>query len=467
MEKLRLKKMNVGVYIATFMVIASALMLAVMIGLAEFGLLQLRTVKLIVATETLSKVYDGEPLVGENYEIIHGRLTPGHSIKVLSKSSQTEIGECVNHLEFIIRDTSGSDVTDQYDIEQRSGTLKVALREIDIRLASVSKIYDGTPLSSAEYKITSPQGLPEGHSVYVYAAPEITDVGMVKNNGSVKILDENWIDVTSRYSLNVEEGTLEIKPRPITISTDSASKIYDGLALSDDGWHVSAGGLSEGHQLNVNCISELTEVGESKNDAIIAIYDELGADMTSQYQVTLDAGTLRVNAQNLYITTGSSKKVFDGVPLRDDTWQITSGNLNPGETIEMIGCSELNDVGTIQNLLKFVIRNAEGKDITDRYAITQIPGNLTVQPRKISIMTASAKKKYDGRPLYSNQYTLISGSLPSGHSLSVVGTRRTNIGISDNMPVSFAVYHTQNGVQNDVTDCYQITFSYGTLTVEP
>ena len=91
MKKLQVKKVSVGVYIASFMVIASAVTIAIMIFLAELGFLNLRKIHLIVQTETLSKVYDGEALVGENYEIIYGKLAIGHSIEILSKSEQTEI----------------------------------------------------------------------------------------------------------------------------------------------------------------------------------------------------------------------------------------------------------------------------------------------------------------------------------------------------------------------------------------
>ena len=78
-----------------------------------------------------------------------------------------------------------------------------------------------------------------------------------------------------------------------------------------------------------------------------------------------------------------------------------------------------------------------------------------------------AQKKYDGTALYSDTFKLISGSLCSGHTLSVVGARRVAVGISENVPISYAIYQEKNGVRSDVTDCYQITFSYGTLTVKP
>ena len=459
-KKLRVKKLDAGVYIASFMVIAATLLLSVMIGMIEIGFIHPRKVTLIVQTETLSKVFDGQPLVGENYEIIYGKLSRGHSIKVLSRSSQTEIGECINHIEFMIRDTSGSDVTELYNIEQRSGELTVA-----VRLASNRKIYDGTPLSDSSYKLISPYGFAPGHEAHVYSNPEITSVGTIPNNGTVKILDEAGNDVTYQYDLTVEEGTLEILPRPMTLVTDSASKIYDGLPLAKEGWYLSVGTLLDGHVINAHCTAQLTEVGEIPNAAEVAVYDSLGADMTAQYDITVQAGKLKVAAQSLYITTGSVQKIYDGTALTNSNWQITSGALNSGETIEVAGITELSEVGTVPNEMTFVIRDAAGNDITNRYQIRLIPGDLTIEPRRISIQTGSAQKKYDGKPLSTDQWTLISGSFCAGETLTVVGSRRTMVGMTENTLISYAVYQTKNGVKTDVTDCYQITYSYGTLTV--
>ena len=466
MKKLRLKKMNAGVYIAAFMVIAASILLTVMIGMIEVGFLHPRKTKLIIQTETLMKVYDGTPLVGEKYEIIYGRLSRGHSVRVLSQSSQTEIGESVNHIELMIRDTSGSDVTELYDIEQRSGKLTVTMRAVSVRLGSAKKTYDGTPLSNPTWELSGPNGFAEGHNLYMYSNPEITDVGKIANDASVKVLDEAGNDVTQQYSLIVEPGTLEIAPRAITITTESASKLYDGMPLAEDDWRLSAGTVASNHELRVHCVEQLTEVGTLDNNADVFVYDTAGVDVSSQYQITVRPGKLSVSPRSLYITTGSAKRSYDGTPLVNDTWTITSGALNSGETISLVGVTEVTEIGKTPNQLTFVIRDASGRDITDRYDIRFTYGTLTVDPRKITIMTGSAQKTYDGLPLTSDAWTLINGSLCTGHTLSIVGSSRTLKGMSENSLISYAIYQDVNGVKVDVTDCYQLTYSCGTLTVK-
>jgi hypothetical protein len=178
-------------------------------------------------------------------------------------------------------------------------------------------------------------------------------------------------------------------------------------------------------------------------------------------------GQLTVTKQSLYITTSSAEKIYDGTALKSEGWELTSGELAPGDKIEVAGCTEIYDVGSMRNSLTFVIRDALGKDVTSRYEINQTMGSLTLKPRKISISTGSAQKKYDGTALYSDQWKLISGSLCAGHTLTVTGVRRTEVGTSENVLISYAIYYDVNGSRTDVTDCYQITFSYGKITVKP
>ncbi len=466
-KKLQVKKMNWGVYVAACVLIASSLMIALIIGLAEFGFVNIRAIDLIIETESAAKIYDGKPLIGGAYKLVHGNLEPGHTLKVTSQSSQTEVGNSLNVMKFVIYDSSGSDVTDQYNIKQQYGTLTVSLREVSLRTHSAAKVYDGSPLSDPEIDVIGARKLALNHTAYIVSPLEITDVGEIANNGKIKVFDENGLDVTSQYVLNVEEGTLRVDPKQITIKTGAASKVYDGTPLVNGNWEIISGSLLPGHKIEAHCIGSITEAGEAENEASVNIFDSYGIDVTKQYRINMNLGKLTVTRRNLYITTSSSEKIYDGTALKSEAWEITSGTLEPGDKIEVVGCTEIYEVGAIRNGLTFVVRDALGRDVTSRYEINQSMGWLTLKPRKISISTGSAQKKYDGTPLYSDQWKLISGSLCADHSLTVTGVRRTAIGTSENVLISYAIYQDRNGVRTDVTDCYQITFSYGKITVKP
>lgn len=467
MKKLTIKNTKPGLYISAFLCIASALLMAVMIGMSAFGLTQTRRVKLIVQTETVAKVYDGEPLMGPNFNLIYGRPAMGHTMKVLSYAKQDGIGQIENRIEFIIVDMNGTDVTNVYDIEQRCGTLTVANREVVVRMNSAKKTYDGTPLSDSGWRVVSEQRFAEGHTLQVYSSPEITEVGTVANAAAVRVVDEQGNDVSDQYILSVEDGELEITPRPLTVVTGTASKLYDGTPLLHDEWRLSSGDVLEGHTLHVSCVSQITEVGTKGNDADVTVRDARGVNVTAQYDVQLTPGELTVEPIPLYVHTADASRVYDGTSFSDATWRLTAGELNSGDIISVISSAEIVDVGQIPNRLAFIIRDETGRDVTSRYAISQTLGTLRIEPRRLVVRTGTARKPFDGSPLTADHWDLMSGSLCIGHTMTVVGSARTEIGTSDNMMQGYSIYRTEGGRLVDVTNCYQVTFACGTLTVTP
>ena len=84
--------------------------------------------------------------------------------------------------------------------------------------------------------------------------------------------------------------------------------------------------------------------------------------------------------------------------------------------------------------------------------------------KKITINTGSKSKTYDGDALTYNYYS-VSGELAPGDSVTgvTVTGRITNVGTADNTASGARV--TRSG--QDVTDEYDITYSPGTLTVNP
>ncbi|MDG0889672.1 hypothetical protein, partial [Paracholeplasma manati] len=57
------------------------------------------------------------------------------------------------------------------------------------------------------------------------------------------------LEVTSMYNVRLYEGTLTVLPIEITIQTESLVKAYDGIALTSQGWIISAGQLLNGHRI--------------------------------------------------------------------------------------------------------------------------------------------------------------------------------------------------------------------------
>ena len=90
---------------------------------------------------------------------------------------------------------------------------------------------------------------------------------------------------------------------------------------------------------------------------------------------------------------------------------------------------------------------------------------FTIEPKELEITANSEEKVYDGTELTNENYTITDGTaLATGDaitSITFTGSQ-TVVGESDNIPSAAVI---ENAGNEDVTDCYNITFINGTLTV--
>ena len=92
------------------------------------------------------------------------------------------------------------------------------------------------------------------------------------------------------YFIMIAVGLIQVSKNHIVITTSSADKMYDGEALSADGWELVAGELLAGHTIEGEVTGTQTEVGESENFVVITIYDSEGADVTGTYEIEYQLG---------------------------------------------------------------------------------------------------------------------------------------------------------------------------------
>ena len=203
-------KQSKWISILCAMMIGVLFFLAVTAVLLVSGILSLNKTNLTFTTEGVEALYDGVPLTNHNWRLVTGSLKPGHQLEVACDSSQTNVGECKNALTIKITDELGADVTSDYAINYKLGTLKVNPRTLVITSASASKEYDGEPLSSAEYELSPDcDGLVPGHTVSVIVTGFLVEPGKTSNTiESVHVYDEYGNDVTSNYRLILREGLL-------------------------------------------------------------------------------------------------------------------------------------------------------------------------------------------------------------------------------------------------------------------
>ena len=350
MAKGKTSKARIVLYIVGPAVIGVAVLLVVLFVLIAGGAVDATQTKLVFSSASNEFIYDGTAHTDDTWTLVDGQLREGHEAVVVVSGSRTDVGTVENSFSVTIKDGNGADVTDYYEIEYQPGTLTVEAADLFIASAGAEKVYDGTPLTSEEYSVTSGT-LALGHRIEATFGSSITDAGTALNEFAVKVLDENGEDKTYNYDLILTSGVLTVTRRPITLLSASANKEYDGTALTADGYELKEGSLLEGHSLSVSVTGSRTDAGESGNTFTASVLGEDGADIGSNYSVTLQEGTLTVTPRRVSLRSLSLEEVYDGTPLSCAEWVIDSQTgLVEGHIVDFIAMpAQITNVGSCEN----------------------------------------------------------------------------------------------------------------------
>lgn len=119
--------------------------------------------------------------------------------------------------------------------------LTVNPKGLTIETDGGNKVYDGTPLIESGTVIN---GLVNSESAYAIADGSQTNAGSTHNTYTIM-----WETALSGnyYVQNETLGILTVDKAPVTITTDSASKVYDSTPLTAGGYTVT--GIAAGTPL--------------------------------------------------------------------------------------------------------------------------------------------------------------------------------------------------------------------------
>ena len=279
----------------------------------KLGVLKVTPLKIKIVTGSDEKVYDGSPLTNDVDVSVsavgdapHGSSPFTKAVEVVVTGSQTEAGESDNTYELKVKDGADESVLKNFEITDQLGILKVTENGTPITLtaASDSKTYDGTALTNST---VTAEGLPDGFTADAETAGSLTDVGSVDNAiaDGYTIRNSEGKDVTASFSnITTRKGELTVTPAPLTITTGSDSKVYDGSPLTKtDG--ITVEGLAENESVTVTATGSQTEVGSSDNTYSI----EWDNAKESNYTVTDKLGTLTVTEPGEPVTPAPSYEI--------------------------------------------------------------------------------------------------------------------------------------------------------------
>ena len=201
----------------------------------------------------------------------------------------------------ILYDPAGNDVTNRFHITTESGILRVYVAELWFQSDSLTKTYDGIPLTTVAVSSLSGD-LPEGYYVGITCTGSQTTVGTGYAAFDIRIWYRSGTgapeDRTHYFIIHKQYGTLTVTPAPLTLKADDAEKVYDGTPLTADGISVIEGTLAPMDSIySYTLEGSQTRVGRSENVITdIVIRNHYGEDVTACYAIETVAGSLKITA---------------------------------------------------------------------------------------------------------------------------------------------------------------------------
>ena len=402
-----------------------------------------------LTSEGGSKPYDGTPLTRPDVTVGGDGFVTGEVTSVQAIGTVTEVKDSpvTNAIEY----TVGTKFNiNNYEISMTEGTLSITPKSInpDDQNMSVSDpqghVYDGLEhKEELEVKDIFRDVILSAGTDYdvAYSTKDFTNVG--------KII----ITITGKGNYTgTFDRTYEITPATLTVTTPSVNKVYDGTPLTAEG---TISGFVNKETATFTTTGSQTEVGSSSNTYSIE-WD--GTAKSSNYKISETVGTLTVteNENEIVVTTKHSSYTYDG--LAHGT-EVTVSNLPKGYSLDKATSSATaTDVTTAIEATcdTLVIKNAEGKDVTNNLKITKVPGSITITPATLTVTTPSANKVYDGTPLTADG--TISGFVNNETATFTTTGSQTEVGNSKN---TYSI--KWNGTAKSTN--YQISEAVGTLTV--
>ena len=426
----------------------------------DTGMLTVTCREITLTSGSDTKVYDSTPLKKETVTIGGDGMAPNETLSYTNFASITNVGSISNTFDYNFVSPA---LAGNYCVSTTNGTLTVTrTNTISLTCPSgtgVEKTYDGTVLQP----IAQAYGIGDDVIKIEYStngttwsetAPWISHV--TTQHVDVRASNPNYDTVTCEY-------TLKINCRPVTLTSGTSSRKYNGSALTNTNVTVSGSGWLTGKEASYDNFADITNVGSKKN---AFTYTLAPGEVATDYCVTIDTGMLTVTCREITLTSGSDTKVYDSTPLKKETVTIGGDGMAPNETLSYTNFASITNVGSISNTFDY---NFVSPALAGNYCVSTTNGTLEVTCKKVTITANSNNKTYDGTPLTDGGFTatpLETGdthtfvvTMTSGSTITNVGTQTNVIATVDGTPVT-------TGVETPVGN-YCVTTATGTLTVTP
>ena len=397
-----------------------------------------------ITSGSATKMYDGTPLT--KHEVTYGgdNFVAGEGVDITYTGSQTTVGSSKNTFTFELKDGTAEE---NYDITTDYGKLEVTDSDkLTVSATGYSGKYDGQTHNG---NVTATEGATLSYSTdngETWTATEPT----IKNVGEIKVIVKasmaNYSDATAEY-------TLKVTPRPVTLTSETASKPYDGTPLTKPEVTVTGDGFVDGEVTDIKATGSVTNVSDSPVTNTI-VYTTTNKFVEGNYDITKDEGELTITkSDKLTVSATGYDGKYDGQTHNGNVTATEGATLSystdNGETWTATEPT-IKNVGEINVTVKASMANYS--DVTAKYT-------LKVTPRPVTLTSETASKTYDGTALTKPEVTVTGDGFVDGEATAIATGSQTEVGSSDN---TIEIIKKDGFDENN----YAIELKVGTLTVE-
>lgn len=258
----------------------------------------------------------------------------------------------------VVKNVNGDNVSQYFNVNYAAAKLTVTKRTVEITPASLSKEYDGDPLSNpagqlkvkstnvitvdteasvsgdgwAKVKVDGKEVSEESGVTYNFTGSQ-TLAGYTSNKVTVSF--DGVTAKAGNYNVTYKEGTLTVNNRnenakyTATITGKSKTVVYDGTVQTVSGfvgekdnkvevtaengkkYYVDVTGLT-----STRSGTKVADSGDtSVNGSAPKVYDTNGKEVTKSFKVTVNSGKLTINKRPITLSSGDLEKAYDGNAL--------------------------------------------------------------------------------------------------------------------------------------------------------
>ena len=430
----------------------------------------------LLTSASASKIYDGTPLTNSNVTVTGSGFVDGEVTDIKAIGSVTNVIDSPKPNTITFTPVEGKFNADNYAIEQVEGELAITPVTTKVKVEIIgnhaSEKYDGTPKVAEGYVINiveDTSGVYQKDDIEVIgndsAFAERTDAGttfMGLKADAFANGNPNFTNIT----IVVTDGYVEVIPRSVTLTSESAAKIYDGTPLIRPDVTIGGDGFVNGEVSDVKAIGSALNVSDKDVRNEITFTQKTGYK-AENYDIKYEPGTLRitqiVDEVTITITEHSASLKYNGAEQSVTGYDTAIDNTLYKETdftFSGDATAKGTDFGSYPMNLKAEDFTNKNKNFAN-VVFEIVDGQLEITKRDVELISGSDEKVYDGTPLTKN-HILIAGDqfVPGeGADYDVTGSQ-TNAGSSDN-EFTYRLNSSTKAIN------YNIKTTPGTLKVTP